>query len=471
MKFKAHFLLVAILFAVQVEAATASTKTWRPDDFSVGFVLRPDKAKENNAIHYKTFSVDMHQALLTPAMTDIRVFNSAEEELPHALRRTSPEQSTEEAEFQEVPFFPLWAPEGEGLNSSDLQLKLETAEGKTRVQLSTASNTATDGLLGAYILDTSDLDAPIGVLRLELTSTKTVRHVSVAASDDLMHWRVMARNRPMVRLKRGSYEIHRNTVRLDPQTAKYIRVTWEGSSPLNITAAAVKVRSTVHYALDRVEVLEPVGESTNDASERVINFDSRGYFPITSVRLRLPEVNTVARITLASRPVAGADKDNPWRTRYTGTVFSLNEEGTLIESDPIKLSSTDRYWRVRVSTAGGGIGKSEPALELSYRPLQVVFTARGKGPYLLAIGNPATPASSFSAIELGARDTIDGDTGRIVERRDLGGPPGVQGPAFDRRWVLWGALLIGVLLLVGMALRMLGVRENHNDGGPENAHE
>ena len=89
-----------------------------------------------------------------------------------------------------------------------------------------------------------------------------------------------------------------------------------------------------------------------------------------------------------------------------------------------------------------------------------MFAARGRGPFVLAFGKYDAPAGSLPIETL----VPDYATKRALPatvavasaaaRVDLGGATRLQKPPDTRRWVLWGALLLGALVLGWMAWRL-----------------
>ncbi|MBL8415749.1 MAG: DUF3999 family protein [Propionivibrio sp.] len=109
---------------------------------------------------------------------------------------------------------------------------------------------------------------------------------------------------------------------------------------------------------------------------------------------------------------------------------------------------------------------ARPELGLSWQPMTLVFLAGGTPPYTLNFGrSEATPASQ--ALSQVAPGFTPGELNQL-ERAQAGelrtGPANVSAdsaasqaglPARQRTFNLWGVLLLGVVILGGMAWRLL----------------
>jgi len=125
-----------------------------------------------------------------------------------------------------------------------------------------------------------------------------------------------------------------------------------------------------------------------------------------------------------------------------------------------------QYWRVRVSEAGGGIGHGAPRLEASWIPSEVLFLARGSGPFKLLYGDADAPSLALTPDAIlnpagsqdGAHRSLKPGRATLEAAQLLGGPmrltPAAPTPDW-KRWLLWTVLVLGVGVLAYMAWRLL----------------
>jgi hypothetical protein len=164
--------------------------------------------------------------------------------------------------------------------------------------------------------------------------------------------------------------------------------------------------------------------------------------------------------------------DQPWRFVTRGVAYRLRQGGGEIASPELTLGpTTDRYWLLRIDQRGGGVGSGVPGLEAGWVPHRLVFAARGKPPFQLAYGNrEAKPASlaistlipgykedadpSIRAAKTGVQQTVNVKSVQALAQQELGGEARREETVDWKRWSLWAALILGVLMLGAMAWRL-----------------
>jgi hypothetical protein len=127
--------------------------------------------------------------------------------------------------------------------------------------------------------------------------------------------------------------------------------------------------------------------------------------------------------------------------------------------------NTDRFWLVRIDRGTSGLGARAPKLTLGWVPHELVFIARGEGPFQLAYGSAvALPAQAPVESILPEIATPDAASNRVKVAAARLGPQTVLGgdarrspapPPFPWKSVLlWIALALGVGVLAFMAIRL-----------------
>jgi hypothetical protein len=317
-------------------------------------------------------------------------------------------------------------------------------------------------LLG-YLIDASDLKAPQEALLLAWQAREGFSgRARVEGSEDLKSWNSLAANAPILFLEHAGARLERNRVELSGARAKYLRVSFEGVAPdFHLKEVRVELRA---------EKAEPVREWVSLraspgklAGELLV--DTQGHFPVDRLKLALPQANTVAQIQLSTRERA----EEPWRPAASATAYRLTREGGELASPDVRVAvNPDRYWRILVDQKGGGFGAGEVTLELGWLPHEVLFAARGAGPFTLAYGNQlARPGAAPLAAVLPQDEKLAAGAARIGEVSGSAPPSaslfsdpvrffrGVAESREAKKWTLWGVLLVGVLLLGWMAQRLL----------------
>jgi hypothetical protein len=153
-----------------------------------------------------------------------------------------------------------------------------------------------------------------------------------------------------------------------------------------------------------------------------------------------------------------------WTRRFKGLFYRMDVDNPPLTSNPQAVPiSMDRLWRLSVNASDSTIGSAVPRLEIGYRPHDLFFIARGRGPFTLAFGSAAVEplkvdvAALFDGIgrhrENGIQQWVMPQKNQIV----LGGPQRLSPlpkPLPMRRVVLRSVLLAGVLVVAVMAWRL-----------------
>ncbi len=384
---------------------------------------------------------------------DLRLFNAHGEKLPFAFTGKSP-LPVAIPEWLALPLFALPAP---AVNApvERLDLRIRQRADGTLVQLTAGGKAvAAKSRTNTWIADASQLGKDIKALRFAwmAPAAGVVTRVRIDASDDLSSWRQVSPGAPLVELVQADARLRQDRFELAPLKARYLRFTILGE-PLAITSVEAELAPPVPER--PMQVLSVAG--TAGARDGEFLFDANARVPVERVQVRLPQPNTVAPLSVAAREDAKSD----WRSVASATAYRLVRDGEEVVSPPFAIPRrTDRYWRVKFDQRGGGAGSGTVTLELGWSPQQLVFAARGPGPYVLAFGRAAIEAADYGIANLvpgykpGAEFALPEATlGPVMENAVDVPAPGMEWlRSLDRkRAILWGLLAGAVLLLAAMA--------------------
>jgi len=449
------FILIAVFLSSTVLAADPVPDT---EDFAFGFIVEAPGAE---AIYSLTVPEELYRHIYRKDLGDMRMYNARGEVVPHMLRR-SVQKGTVKKEVAppvDLPFFPVY--ETDGTNGSGTDIHVATNENGVVVDVKSTDSAAPGSNLAAYIIDASLLKKrPIG-LRIDWTDNSTSFSVSVdvQGSNDLNRWHTMVRNSALVKLDFGGHRLNRQDITLG-SAAKYMRMSWpaqaHGVHVISVQALFPdelsvnrQVRQWVDVTGNAVDEEEPAYEYKNDAQ-----------FPIDAVNLQLPERNSLVRARVLSRN----DEQSKWGHQVRELFYTLTVDGTLIENNPVSVCCTaDRYWRIETGAASG-MGSVIPVLQLGWIPHELVFVARGEGPFTLAygsavVGTSKQPLDAMLGVFGKEKEKSFLKKARIEKEIVLGGekcllPP--TPPLPWKQWILWTVLVAGVVLLGIMVWRLFG---------------
>jgi hypothetical protein len=206
-------------------------------------------------------------------------------------------------------------------------------------------------------------------------------------------------------------------------------------------------------------------------------YDSAARFHVDRVRLRFAEKNTLVNVRLLSRP----DPESEWRYRQSGIFYDLRFDQVSLVQDTVSIGqAADRYWRVEMDGAASGDPGNDPendprnipVLEFGWLPHELLFVARGEGPFMLAYGSARLGEADLNQNQsgllyqvMGANEDALLKEAVLLPKITLGGPnrlPPEPSPLPWRKWLLWGVLVMGVGIIARMALRLGAGINNSN---------
>lgn len=433
--------------------ATAHADAPTVKDFAYGLVLEMDG---DGAFYRIILPQDVYRTVTRTDLSDMRVFNSGGEVVPHTVRRSTAPQ-TEAPQPVPLPFFPLYAPEGD--RTDRLSLHVTKDNKGTIIDVRSEGASKEKAAVNAYLLDVSALKRPVSELDLAWTHVgdSFVTTVTVECTDDLTHWHPLVSAATLAELRYDKHDLGRHIIVMPLRDVKYLRISWPaGSQGARLTSVkAIFPRMVYELARQwtRVASVHVPGDPV------AYEFDSNAMFPADRVNVHLPEHNSLVAAVLKSR----ANEEMPWQVRCQGLFYNLRVDGVTLVNDSISLPlTTDRHWRLEINPDSGGLGDGMPVLELGWVPHDLLFLARGKAPFKLAYGSVLVephqrPVDTlFRTInKQQKRDLIK--EASVGVRIELGGvamlvPP--RPPLPWKQWVLWIVLVTGVLLAGWMAWRL-----------------
>jgi len=433
----------------------------RPADFAYGMPL---SLEENGAVYRLFVPREVYGTVARDDLGDIRIFNSADAVVPHILRR--PKKKSEIIELTKaLPFFPLYREENR-TGKEGLSVRIE--KGRDGAIINVESDDAVidkDRKLSGYIIDAGRHEGRIYELDISWQKEREnfVTTVSVEYSHDLTHWSNQVPRATLARMRFSGQEISRKRIQLPAKTARYLRLSWpagrdgvEVKEILAVKRSGEPERENIWTALK--------GEPGPDDAKKGITayeYDSAARLPVDRVRLRFAEKNTLVKARLFSRP----DQEATWRYRQSGIFYELSFDQTSLVQDTVSVGlSPDRYWRVEIEEGASGDPGNIPIIELGWVPYELLFVARGEGPFMLAYGSARLGEEGLnnSAPELLTQVMGEDEDALLKEavllpKTVLGGPELLvpePPPLPWRKWLLWGILVVGVGIIARMALSL-----------------
>jgi hypothetical protein len=359
---------------------------------------------------------------------DIRVFDADGSLVPFVVRKYPAVKTARENES--VPFF-VWGENSkeEEPGAGDIEINATGAVVKIKGVAQSSPS--------AYLVDLSALNESPESLRITLERSAGFYHsaVTVSASDDLNRWRDF--NRTQTVAWYGNSGADRPLVEI-PLAARYLLIRFEkGAPPLERLDAVFAPRDFPSPTRQN----RVAGQKSADSKR--VDYDTGGFYPLTSIDFTLREPDSVSAF-VKSRYT----QTDSWRAEQTARIFLMPQDssGEIRTGGPIAVSSSARYWELE---AQGELKFSQtPECVFSWEPRELVFLARGNGPWTLAFGNAEYAAFDDGALRLTGDETF---VPSAIEGDVRYAPRAVEKKVERKPWILWGVLVFAVVALCALA--------------------
>lgn len=430
-------------------------------------------------------------------LRDLRVRNAAGKAVPYAWLRN--EAAAPQFTSKEVPIFALPASaSGTADSADDASLGFRVRpDGSLALARKPARKPAE---AAQWLIDASQLKGGLLQARFDVApEARGLFAFRLEASDDLRRWQPVGGEEQLVRLAHAGQTIERLAVDLGGVHARFLRLRW--SDPQNGAPLT-------GVAIDSVQEVEPVAplQWTGALTPERCGADHCDYalprgLPLESLRIDLADVNTLAQVgisgLLAATPAAAEPAFVPRNPLYAlrhqqrrpapaaaspgevpllDTVVYRLAQGAGEARSPLLALDGRRYSHLRLRTAGpvSVLGPTPPTIAVGATPRTLVFLAQGAAPFSLTWNaapekNVVQGASPGGALPLAtllpgyspSKPVTSGEASVTLPPAPVAAvdavvaaaaqlPVPVQPDPF-RKWWLWGALGVGLLLLAGMA--------------------
>ncbi|MFS1290796.1 DUF3999 domain-containing protein [Pseudomonas piscis] len=391
-------------------------------------------------------------------LRDIRVFNAAGEPQAYALARQQA-QASEQRSLSAVKWFPLYSSAQAG--DSPASVRVQSGTNGTLVEVQPEARAqAEQQVLRGWLLDASAIKAPLQQLVLDWSSEHDgFQRFSIEASDDLRHWQTWGEGQ-VARLSFADERVEQHEVTLPGQSARYLRLLWKSAQVAPALTAAQLQSSTTSNQPSPLVWSQPLAGTAAKAGE--YSWQLPMGLNVERVRVELKQANSLAPARLYGR----RDSSLPWQPLGNGLLYRLTQNGQDVQQNELQLpGQTVQQLKLVVDERGGGLGAAAPALEFAVRGAQLVFLARGDGPYTLALGNPGVSAANLplstlipdyspQRLKQLGQARIEGDVQLSASAPGDAATPAAPGPDW-KKIGLWAVLLLGVLALGAMAFSLL----------------
>ena len=423
-------LLILDAASGQLYAAPANDRPATLKDFAGRLTV----AATPGELMFLELPLNVYQHVERADLGDIRMFDSAGMPIPFTLQK--PEQITMRPEPRDVPFF-VWQSTDANRPPSRTDIQIDAAQAVVKVQ----NHMAGPGKpVDTFLLDLSEMPFAASQLKLEFVdrSGQFNSTVRLQHSNDLDHW--LTDNTRQTVARYGGTD--KTTIDLPATGAKYLLLALDENAPPLKSVQAVFSNIRVPGQI-KTSVFEG-GKSEDGLS---INYATGAFLPMVALDFVLPQADSMP-IKLYSR----FDESRNWSyvDDYNLYRFNPDANNTVRRNQPLAISSHLPYGLITSELPFA----NPPQMIVHWQPYQLIFLARGAGPWVLAYGNQdyapvfdrylrETAGQQPLAAQITGEETYQP---RAVSK--------VEPPANYQQWLLWGVLMLAVIILSVLAFYM-----------------
>lgn len=456
------------LLSAALGLATGAALAQSPEDFAVQW---PIEGQASEGLLRVELQADVYAALTHRNLGDLVAFDAAGQLLalePMAL----PAAATERAAPPriDIAMFRLPAAVASDAPESIALLISRGDDGRLRqlrAEIGANPAPATSGEI--LLLDASAAQEPLQTLIIELESAVQAldARVEVQTSHDLSNWQALGAPQALVRLTQNGLHLERLRLALGATRAPYLRILRRDAEvPLPVAGIVAESGSIEVRKEPEAQWLDLSGEADPTTPGRFY-YRLPGPLPVDRVAMLPADAGGAFTARLATRQVA----QGVLQPRAEQVVFQLGRGADALRPEPIRMSILrDAEWTIDTQPPQA----RAPRLEVGFIPEQVLILAQGAAPYRLAAGSaraerthvPLQPVLSRLRARYGT-DWLP-PLANLGAGSELGGQVALQDaprPLAWRQILLWGMLLGGGLLVIGMVVRLL--RSEHSDTDQE----
>jgi hypothetical protein len=388
----------------------------------------------------------VYRGLERSDMADMRIYDSRGNPAPFLVR--GPKGTVTVPAEKNVPIL-AWNEKAGQFTSSSPDLEINVSGTAITINPSAGTKPRADssgGARGLYLVDLSGFPenpAPSKlVLDFEGNEFFNAR-VSIRKSDDLSRWEDYGKTQTAAFYDNPGTD--RNE--FDIPRTRYLLLEFSGKIP-PVNSARVRFDPMEIAAAPR----ETFFSGTKSADGKTVRYHTEGRFPVKKIRFDLSRPDSI-RVVVKSRN-SGEDD---WVFMGETTVYRIETPGEAPSmNEPVDVRGGGPYWEIEIP--GEQVFTEVPRMALLWEAREIVFLARGDGPWILAYGGAAygPPESSLSVQD--KAEIFPAALGRACYTK-----PETDGEAGTGRWeqaALWGVLVLAAAILSVLAVTIIKTTKN-----------
>ncbi|MDR1902075.1 MAG: DUF3999 domain-containing protein [Treponema sp.] len=373
----------------------------------------------------------VYRRLERPDLGDIRVFDTEGVMVPFTVRKMEAAQFTPPPE--DAPFF-IWQGSDAGGFPHNQDIEINSNGTVITIKNYPESSPASP----VYLLDCSSFSQLPDSLVLtmkgtaEFFNTLAVIHYST----DLANWTLFDRKQALGYY--GASGANRDSLELPSITFRYLLLNFSPPAP-----ELLSVQAQFKAQVQKTPGGELLIAGQRSSDKKKVTYTIGGYFPLIHADWLLPQPDSI-QVRVKNR----FNPNEDWGYIGAMTIFQYSTgDGSVRKNSPLETTARAPYWEIE---AGGSQAFAfVPDMLINYERQELIFLARGQGPWKAAYGNSLCPPDStlditglsvFDPARPAGGETYEPDRRRIQgKKQDYG------------EFALWSILILAALLLSFLA--------------------
>jgi hypothetical protein len=389
MKIMRKFLTTLLMGTSVSMFSCASAAPNNTDDFSYSATLSEAKT----SLRQINLPDNVYEKMQRQDYGDLRIFSADGQIVPHQFRHSYQQQRINSQQETPLVFYPFSKEQAANPSSIQVTINQKTGEQNLSINQQLANNQQSPKINEyQYILINKAINngannkqtPSLCKLKLDWQQSKpsSILNFKLESSNQLQNWRTLSRKLTVSKLDYAGSQLKQDEVKFPCTSQKYLRLTW--SQPDQKTRL-VQAKGIYTQKGAKKTHWSSLGKPRYNAKDKTMMFDLNRVASISKLDFIIPQDGLLYKGTLYSRN----NEKSKWRYRSNVSQYQLNMGDTTLQSSPITFSpSSDRYWKIELSTQTTFSENQLPEISAGWIPSQLYFLAQGNGPFKIAFGNP-----------------------------------------------------------------------------------
>ena len=223
--------LIFLLSILVVGGAAFGQQSLSKEDFAFGSEI---EIIDNKSVVDVILPEDVYQVTKSNTLTDLAVFNSKGEVVPHILVTPESKVIDKSLPSEDLTLFPVYGAKNSESNFSNI--KISTAKDGTIVEIQSSNKTnkkdKSKKTVVGYLIDATKIKNKIEKFQLSLDGVQDNYFIKVIleGSQDLKNWNAIESDAVLAKFEVKNEKLKKDEVQLQGSAFTYYRISWPSTS-------------------------------------------------------------------------------------------------------------------------------------------------------------------------------------------------------------------------------------------------